>query len=559
MGPIKEKKSLNIDRAAIDPTLALLFSSNLESETSLKKSCSSPRKLADNLNHIEKQKNVPHYNEEVNGELYNHIKTNPFEDHTKAYALKKNLSGAKEPLFKENSEKIVFHNKRKRKRKLNDENLEAEYMQKLAKQEDKEQKQLEARRNLKNQKLVSEDVDLSDPLGIKDGQSSTSHISPDHESTNFSKKDNELEKASRTVFLANVSTLAISSKKAKKILLNHLGSFLSDLPLPPEGTPPHKVESLRFRSTAYSGTSLPKRAAYAKKEIMEATTKGTNAYVVYSNAYAARAAVKKLNASVVLNRHLRVDSVAHPSKIDHRRCVFVGNLGFVDDESSLDKTDGTLRKRSKIPADIEEGLWIQFSKVGAVENVRVVRDEKTRIGKGFAYVQFTDPNKVEAALLLNEKKFPPMLPRVLRVVRAKSSSKTASVLANRSVKKKLPNTINSAIFNPKLSSEQLSLGGRASKLLGKSGAAKLRTESDTTILGNTIKYPKSGPRKNLSLVGDKTKNLSHGLVFEGHRARSTSVKLKKAKLGLKSKSKRPNTRSSRRASEWKSKNKKKNG
>jgi len=41
------------------------------------------------------------------------------------------------------------------------------------------------------------------------------------------------------------------------------------------------------------------------------------------------------------------------------------------------------------------------------------------VSKGFAYVQFKGENSVEAALLMNEKKFPPMLPRKLRVMRAR--------------------------------------------------------------------------------------------------------------------------------------------
>ena len=92
---------------------------------------------------------------------------------------------------------------------------------------------------------------------------------------------------------------------------------------------------------------------------------------------------------MVLDRHLRVDSVAHPAKQDHRRCVFVGNLGFVDDESSQQAEAGSgKRSKRRAPADVEEGLWREFGKVGKVENVRVIRDKATRVGKGFAYVQF---------------------------------------------------------------------------------------------------------------------------------------------------------------------------
>lgn len=300
-------------------------------------------------------------------------------------------------------DKIIEASKpeRKRKRKADEDDLEGKYMQKLAEEEDKEEEERRAERRLKRQRLMaeqdpnmseeSEDVDEWDDNGeLEKGPISAREPPPDiplHESLAPSKDTVEVEKASRTVFLANVSTLAISSKSAKKTLLVHMASFLPSLPAPPEGKPPHKVESLRFRSTAYA-TSLPKKAAFAKKDLMAATTKSTNAYVVYSTAYAAREAAKRLNGTVVLDRHLRVDGVAHPAKTDHRRCVFVGNLGFVDDESLLDQGGETERKRSKIPSDVEEGLWRQFSKAGVVESVRVVRDEKTRVGKGFAYVQF---------------------------------------------------------------------------------------------------------------------------------------------------------------------------
>jgi nucleolar protein 12 len=129
---------------------------------------------------------------------------------------------------------------------------------------------------------------------------------------------------------------------------------------------------------------------------MDATTRSTNAYVVYSDAACVRAAVKELNGTTVLDRHVRVDSVAHPAPVAHRRCVFVGNLGFVDDETVLNTkvtSDGKQttekKKRTKAPMDVEEGLWRVFDeKAGKVESVRVVRDAATRVGKGFAYVQF---------------------------------------------------------------------------------------------------------------------------------------------------------------------------
>ena len=212
---------------------------------------------------------------------------------------------------------------------------------------------------------------------------------PQHESLGQGASDSDLKKASRTVFLGNVSNAAIKSKSGKRALLDHLTSFPATLP---KQDTSYKIESLRFRSTAFSSSAVPKKAAFAKKELMDSTTKSTNAYAVYTTELAAREAVKALNGTVVLDRHLRVDSVAHPTKTDHRRCVFIGNLGFVDDESAMndaeDNADGKRPRRGKEPADLEEGLWRQFGKAGAIESVRVPRDKSTRVGKGFAYVQF---------------------------------------------------------------------------------------------------------------------------------------------------------------------------
>jgi nucleolar protein 12 len=311
-----------------------------------------------------------------------------------------------EPNLDKLIEASVIEPDRKRKRKSDEEDLEGKYMHKLAKEEEKEEQERQAERRLKRQRLMAEqDRDMSEESedlneGAEEESGDDSDEEPGkisrtvpsnvplHESLAPSKDDAELEKASRTVFLANVSTDAISSKTAKKTLLTHMASFFNEIPAPVEGKPSHRVESIRFRSTAYAGGGLPKKGAFAKKELMPATTKSTNAYVVYSSAFAAREAVKRLNGTMILERHLRVDGVAHPAKTDHRRCVFVGNLGFVDDESMLDQGGENERKRSKIPSDVEEGLWRQFSKAGTVESVRVVRDEKTRVGKGFAYVQF---------------------------------------------------------------------------------------------------------------------------------------------------------------------------
>ncbi|KAH7372348.1 hypothetical protein BKA66DRAFT_423068 [Pyrenochaeta sp. MPI-SDFR-AT-0127] len=396
-----------------------------------------------------------------------------------------------------------------KKRKRGDkEEIEDTYMRKLAREEEKEEEQRQKKR--KTATITAEEK----ADGASDESNKVEDFAiPKHESLAESNDTDasEVEKAARTVFLGNVSSECINSKSAEKTLKKHLESFIPDLA---DNKPPHKIESIRFRSTAFA-SSLPKRAAFAKKEIMDSTTKSTNAYAVYTTKVAAREAVKRLNGTVLLKRHLHVDSVAHPAKIDHRRCVFVGNLPFVDDESQTPNEDGSAKK-AKLASDVEEGLWVHFAKVGKVESVRVVRDAQTRVGKGFAYVQFEDENGVEAALHHNEKKFPPMLPRKLRVTRCKAEKKKTDKPRG-PLPSKPPRASNGrAGYAPKMTEEQKSMQGRARSMLGK--VAKAQTKE--------------------------------GFVFEGHRASEGQGKSGLRFKGSGGKKKGPNGRKSRSAS-WK--------
>ncbi|KAL8799977.1 MAG: hypothetical protein Q9182_005514, partial [Xanthomendoza sp. 2 TL-2023] len=408
--------------------------------------------------------------------------------------------------------------KRKRKRDIDESDIEGVYMQRITAEESRAAVAEEARQSKKRQgrefARAEADQNTSPTLKPVDVESSESEGDgspdadvPQHESLTPSKEKLELEKCARTVFLANVCTSSIKSKTAKKALLNHLISF-SDMLLASEKA--HKIESIRFRSTAFVSGVGPKKAAYAKKELMDTTTKSTNAYVVYTTPLAAREAVKRLNGTIILDRHLLLDSVAHPRKTDPRRCVFVGNLGFVDDDSQINAAkEEHVGQRSRKPreaSDIEEGLWRQFSKAGSVESVRVVRDADTRVGKGFAYVQFENEISVEKALAYNEKRFPPLLPRILRVTRAKQMTKNALSKSKRGngVHKKARSN---AIYIPKVESAAQSLSGRAGRLFGRAGAAYVQGRGG---FGR-------GPR--VKGGGDITTTPEQA-VFEGYRASS---------------------------------------
>lgn len=288
---------------------------------------------------------------------------------------------------------------RKRKRSDEDDSIERRALQRLANyDEDTTEIDNSKPNGLDHEAPNSSDVE-SEVDQDADEEPSFKEVIPQHESLAKGDENPDMDKASRTAFLGNVSSQAILSKSAKKVLLKHLASFLSELP--PSDTP-HKVESIRFRSTAFD-SKLPKKAAYVKKELMDATSHSTNAYAVYTTKVACREAARRLNGTIVLDRHLRVDQVAHPAKTDHKKCVFVGNLDFVDDDTKIrDDAEDHKKKKSKgrQPADVEEGLWREFSKSGTVESVRVIRDSKTRIGKGFAYVQFVVSTSLEQIILL---------------------------------------------------------------------------------------------------------------------------------------------------------------
>jgi nucleolar protein 12 len=428
------------------------------------------------------------------------------------------LTNAKESMLNGAQEKPA----KKRKRGDKEEEVEDTYMRKLAREELKEEEQRLKKRKTEKARAMAdsdgEDEDEDEEASEEPRVVQTDFAVPKHETMadGDNKDSQEVEKASRTVFLGNVSTECLTSKSAEKALKKHLESFIADLA---DNNPPHKIESIRFRSTAFDN-SLPKRAAYAKKEIKDSTTRSTNAYAVYTTKIAAREAVKKLNGSVLLKRHLHVDSLAHPTKIDHRRCVFVGNLPFVDDESQTPTAEGEVPKNKKPASDIEEGLWTHFAKAGKIESVRVVRDAATRVGKGFAYVQFYDENGVEAALHYNEQKYPPMLPRKLRVTRCRAEKKNKKDKPRIALPTTPRGANGKAGYVQKLSAEQKSIQGRARSMLGK--VAKAQTKE--------------------------------GFVFEGHRAKEGQGKTGLKFKGSGGKKKGPNGRKSR-STAWKGKSK----
>jgi nucleolar protein 12 len=147
-----------------------------------------------------------------------------------------------------------------------------------------------------------------------------------------------------------------------------------------------------------------------------------------------------------------------------------------------------------------------------------------------------------------------MLPRILRVVRAKAVHKTAlASQASRSGPQFARSSNKDRIYNPKLPSQVSSLQGRAGKLLGRAGAAQFKKRegsgANRTEMGKRGQGGKSelGNRSTIEGIGKTPETI----VFEGYRASVKSGKPRDLKLSGGKKKSKSGTRSSKRASEWK--------
>ncbi|KAJ2343261.1 Nucleolar protein 12, partial [Coemansia sp. RSA 2671] len=169
----------------------------------------------------------------------------------------------------------------------------------------------------------------------------------------------------RTLFIGNLSIQCITDKAAYSQLKTMCTKY-------------GKVKAIRFRSIAFAEL-LPRKIAFIQGKF-HSERQSCNAYVEFVEEESAKKAVE-LNGSEFCDRHIRVDMANNDKSHDMKRSVFVGNLDFAADE---------------------EELWKHFGTCGTVENVRVIRDPKTSIGKGFAYVQFTDRAAVTLALRLQD-------------------------------------------------------------------------------------------------------------------------------------------------------------
>ncbi|WBW73070.1 RNA-binding protein Nop12 [Schizosaccharomyces osmophilus] len=326
--------------------------------------------------------------------------------------------------------------KKKKKSGLDSDNLEADYFDKLREEEvvEKEVVKKDAESEDEEERSKKENKEQgSEKEKQKSEQEKLEQRAIKHQQE--VKIQQELQKSEKTIFVNNLPSKIVVDKHEYKSFAKHFRQF-------------GNIKSIRFRSLAFS-EFLPRKVAFLEKKL-HAERDTVNAYIVYDEASSARNALS-LNATIFMDRHLRVDSVSHPMARDVKRCIFVGNLAFEAEE---------------------EPLWRYFGQSGEIEYVRIIRDPKTNLGKGFAYIQFKEPLSVDKALLLNEKQMPEG--RTLRISRAKTIKPNAST-PNRNVK------TNVKTNNPK----GRTLQGRARKLIGKAGNALV--EQNLSLEGHRAK------------------------------------------------------------------------
>lgn len=187
-------------------------------------------------------------------------------------------------------------------------------------------------------------------------------------------------KAKRTVFVGNLP-VGYQKKNVKKIFKD-LGA----------------IETVRFRSVIQEDPKMSRRLATIRRQV-DPKSQYINAYVVFKDEEVAVNALQRNGLEVEKDVYIRVDRVAKNQSHAHKRSIFVGNLPY-------DITELPLRQH--------------FTECGEVEAVRLIRDRKSGIGKGFGYVLFESADSVMLALKLNGSE---LLSRKIRVKRSVKKEK----------------------------------------------------------------------------------------------------------------------------------------
>ncbi|RKP23502.1 hypothetical protein SYNPS1DRAFT_30751 [Syncephalis pseudoplumigaleata] len=257
----------------------------------------------------------------------------------------------------------------------------------------------EKEKDEKQPPLDDSDDSSSDGTDVEmDGEEQTSKLKRPRkkDKVQHASRDDDPTRLARTVFVGNVP-VAVLDKTEYRTFKRQFAQY-------------GMIESIRFRSIAFS-RPLARRIAFVSKQLHKERDT-LNAYIVFENEASVTAALAA-NGTVLLDHHMRVDRATGAQHFDRKRCVFVGNIAFDAQE---------------------ESLWRHFGDCGRIVNVRMVRDRKSNVGKGFAYVQFEDKSAVALAMRLHESKIGTRTIRVQRCLDTRHKNNAAAAASSQAQK-----------------------------------------------------------------------------------------------------------------------------
>ncbi|NXW31915.1 RBM34 protein, partial [Phaetusa simplex] len=208
-----------------------------------------------------------------------------------------------------------------------------------------------------------------------------------------------------------------------------------------------QIKSIRFRSLVPAEDTLSKKLAAIKHKV-HPNAKFVNAYVVFKKECDAIKALNENGTEFASGFHIRVDIASKTSSHDNKRSIFLGNLSY-------DISDDAVREH--------------FSVCGGVVAVRIVRDGKTGLGKGFGYVLFENTDAVHLALKLNDSV---LVGRKIRVKRCGEKWKAPQKRPNQSRAPK--DRVGTKLKNNKCSKDSF-VGEKANPLKKSTKQKRLKT------------------------------------------------------------------------------------
>ncbi|XP_031774158.1 RNA-binding protein 34-like isoform X2 [Apis florea] len=171
----------------------------------------------------------------------------------------------------------------------------------------------------------------------------------------------EIKEDERTIFVGNLPK-DVTKKKLRK-LFKQFG----------------KIDTIRLRGKIAKSVNVSKRVAAIKNEL-HPKLKSVYAYIKFVSKESVKESLS-INGTEFEGNYLRVNaSNKSENKFDSKKSIFLGNLHYNIDDNTIIK---------------------HFKQCGEIESVRVVRDNKTGVGKGFGYVNFKNEDAVTLALELD--------------------------------------------------------------------------------------------------------------------------------------------------------------